>query len=139
MGGKEYELQPLGTEGQGMSDYDNKYSRIAISIPVTTGIKVTLPNRKFALDASLTVCQTSTDYVDDVGGFYANPTDFTNQYGPNSINYQLADRSIDQGNPAGTARGINTQNDYIVTGQLKLIMFVNFSDGRSNCFRRSEW
>lgn len=139
LNGKEYELQPLGTEGQGIPGYDNKYSRVAISIPVTTGIKITLPNRKFAFDASLTVCQTSTDYIDDVGGYYAAPNDFTKQYGPNSINYQLADRSIGQGNLAGSLRGINTQNDYIVTGQLKLIMFINFSDGRYNCFRIREW
>lgn len=139
LNGKEYELQPLGTEGQGMPGYDSKYSRVAISIPVTTGIKITLPNRKFAFDVSLTVCQTSTDYIDDVGAFYASPADFSKHYGQGSVNYQLADRSIGQGNPAGSPRGINTQNDYIVTGQLKLIMFVNFSDGRNNCFRRSEW
>lgn len=139
LGGKEYELQPLGTEGQGMPGYTAKYSRVALSVPVTTGIKITLPNRKFAIDASLTACQTFTDYLDDVGGYYANPADFTKQYGPNPINYQLADRSIGQTSLAGSARGVTTQNDYVVTGQLKLIMFVNFSDGRNNCFRRSEW
>jgi hypothetical protein len=122
-----------------MPGYEPKYSRIAWSIPVTTGIKITLPNRKFAFDASLTVCQTSTDYIDDVSGYYASSADFTKQYGPSPINYQLADRSIGQGNPAGSARGVTTQNDYIVMGQLKLVMFINFSDGRANCFRRSEW
>ncbi len=73
--GQWYKLQPLGTEGQGLPGYGNRYIRVTPSFPVSFGIKFNL-SRRFTLGFDITHRFTLTDYIDDVSGVYADPVDF---------------------------------------------------------------
>lgn len=68
-------LQPLGTEGQGRAGYARPYSLIQIGVPLGFGIKYKLSDQ---LDLAFEIGYrlTFTNYLDDVGGMYADPNDF---------------------------------------------------------------
>ncbi|MBO2011948.1 DUF6089 family protein [Hymenobacter negativus] len=115
--GNYVDLQPLKTEGQA-----TEYSKTQFSIPFGGGIRYRI-NRNF--DASLEIGwrKTFTDYIDDVGGQYADPaslaTDAAKYFG-GGITRSVADPSL--GFPGftnkGEARGdVGNKTDwYIVTG-----------------------
>jgi Domain of unknown function (DUF6089) len=68
-------LQPLSTEGQGLNGYtDQPYNLISVSIPFGVGVRYKL-NRTWDLGFEAGVRYTFSDYLDDVGGYYADPTD----------------------------------------------------------------
>lgn len=62
-------LQPLGTEGQGMPGEKKKYSRISVCIPYGIGVKYSI-NREYAIGLEVGMRKTFTDYIDDVSGVY---------------------------------------------------------------------
>ena len=68
-------LQPLGTEGQNSDNYDiDPYARIQFAVPVGLGVRYKISR---FLDAAFEIGYrfTFTDYLDDVGGVYANAAD----------------------------------------------------------------
>lgn len=66
-----YRLQPLGTEGQGIPGFQEKYRLTQFAVPVGGGIKIELsPRVDILLEAYAT--KTFTDYLDDVGAHYVN-------------------------------------------------------------------
>lgn len=64
-------LQPLGTEGQGIKGFPEKYSLWELSIPFGGGVQFNLGGR-FNLAVELGARKTFTDYIDDVSGPYIN-------------------------------------------------------------------
>jgi hypothetical protein len=81
--GREYELQPLGTEGQGTTSYNDrkKYNLTTLCIPIGIGIKKKVTNYlSFGIEAGMRF--TFTNYLDDVGGLYANTQVVERAYGP---------------------------------------------------------
>jgi hypothetical protein len=69
-------LQPLGTEGQGQPGYAQPYSLVQVGIPLGLGVRYKINQRwDVSLEAGLRV--TFTNYLDDVGGPYADPNDLT--------------------------------------------------------------
>ncbi len=86
------ELQPLGTEGQNSAHYPQKdpYTLTQIAIPLGVGIKWSL-GEKFSLVAEYGMRKTFTDYLDDVGGTYADPQYLAME---DMIAAQLSDRTI---------------------------------------------
>jgi len=72
-------LQPLGTEGQGLPGYADKYSLIQPNYTLGVGIKCNLsPSVSLAWEVSHHF--TFTDYLDDVSTAYPNPSDFYSHY-----------------------------------------------------------
>jgi hypothetical protein len=67
--GRWVDLQPLGTEGQGLPGGGKKYSRITICIPYGIGGKYAL-NKDWAVGLEVGVRKTFTDYIDDVSTVY---------------------------------------------------------------------
>jgi hypothetical protein len=68
--GKWYDLQPLGTEGQGLPGNDQqKYDLTEISFPVGFGVRYEF-NNNFSMALSLEQRITFTDYIDDVSTNY---------------------------------------------------------------------
>ena len=67
--GEWVDLQPLGTEGQGLNGNEDLYSRIAISIPAGIGIKFQLSDYT-TLTWETGLRMTTTDYLDDVHHLY---------------------------------------------------------------------
>ncbi|GAB3567482.1 hypothetical protein GCM10027578_18450 [Spirosoma luteolum] len=69
-------LQPLHTEGQGQPGYDKPYSLVTVAIPVGFGMRYRL-NDNFNLGFEIGYRYAFTDYLDDVGGNYADPAVLT--------------------------------------------------------------
>ncbi|WP_138989541.1 DUF6089 family protein [Larkinella sp. C7] len=65
-------LQPLGTEGQGQNGV-KPYSLVTLAIPVGFGVKYRL-NDRFGLAGEIGFRYTTSDYLDDAGGAYPDPT-----------------------------------------------------------------
>lgn len=97
--GEMVELQPLGTEGQGIPGYAEKYSLTALAIPMGGGVKYNISDRlNVHVDAAAR--WTSTKYLDDVGSeLYAQPSVLFQNNG--RMAYDLAYRmdEIDGGRP----------------------------------------
>ncbi len=85
-----YDLQPLGTEGQGIGGGES-YALGQISIPFGAGFKFALTQR---LDLQLEwgLRRTYTDYIDDVSGLYADNAVLMEEAGP--LTALLADPSV---------------------------------------------
>jgi Domain of unknown function (DUF6089) len=86
-----YELQPLGTEGQGSSLGGDKYKTNLISIPFGFGVKGNL-FAVFGFSLEWGVRKTWTDYFDDVSGSYADPLVLQKENG--TLSSALSDRSL---------------------------------------------
>ncbi len=70
-----YELQPLGTEGQGSTEYPDRqpYSLTQVSIPFGMGIKWSI-SPSFGIGLEWGMRKTFTDYLDDVSTTYVDPS-----------------------------------------------------------------
>lgn len=91
MGNKWVSLQPLGTEGQGRPGYAKPYSRVTGGIPFGFGLKFRY-NRRLDISAEAGFRYTFTDYIDDVGGTYANPNDLQD----NATAVAMSNRSLER-------------------------------------------
>jgi len=60
-------LQPLGTEGQGLPGFEKKYSLTEIGIPIGGGIRLRL-SKQITLGFEVGARKLFTDYLDDVSG-----------------------------------------------------------------------
>ncbi|MBO7494266.1 MAG: outer membrane beta-barrel protein [Bacteroidales bacterium] len=127
-----YELQSLGTEGQGLNDMPKKYSLTHFALPFGIGFRFNI-GRYVSLGAEWSFRYTFTDYLDDVGGTYYDNELLREQRG--DIIANLADRSPEltdpDGNPlplhqAGEQRGNPTTHDlYSFAGATLTVKFGN--------------
>ena len=87
------DLQSLGTEGQNSTTYPEKdaYQLMQFAIPLGIGFKISLSD-KFSINTEYGFRKTFTDYLDDVGGTYANPFYLYNE---NEAAAYLSDTSLD--------------------------------------------
>ncbi len=137
------ELQPIATEGQGTTQFQErkKYKLTSFALPLGGGIKIRLA-RNWTLGLEAGVRCTFNDYLDDVGLTYVDPQILAAAYGgPNSNSVRLADRSPDevranrQYNPltfSGANRG-NPQVDDFYTFSGITITYTIFGN-RVKCF-----
>ena len=120
--GEWVELQPLGTEGQGLPDFDPKYKLIDFAIPFGIGVKYAI-NDTWNVGLEFGLRKTFTDHLDDVSGAYVDEDLLLNGNGELAV--IMANRT---GEPVqgGTLRG-NPDNDdwYLITG---LSVSYNFLD-----------
>lgn len=138
--GSEYELQPLGTEGQGIIGGPSKYSLSEVCFPIALGLKVNIPNSRFALALDYTYSLTLSDYIDDVSTVYSDLTELTSALGPSqaALVSALANRNYyGQSHPlsyvtgVGEIRGNPKSKDNFAAGQLKLIFYFSSIGGDS--------
>lgn len=108
--GTKVRLQPLGTEGQGLSQYPDRkpYRLTQFSIPVGGGLKLRLSdNVTIAYEVGVRIL--STDYLDDVSSTYADGTALLAGKGPEALTMAYRGDEVKNGNPvypaAGTLRG----------------------------------
>jgi hypothetical protein len=138
--GSEVELQPLGTEGQGLAGYAKKYRLVELVVPVNVGFKVYMPSRRVSIGLDLNYNHTFTDYIDDVSTVYPNPVDFQNAYQATSPEkYNLVVALSDRGlNPhaVGEKRG-SPNYDFFMTGQIKFSYILNGAQSRYyDCYNK---
>jgi hypothetical protein len=110
--GNDFELQPLGTEGQGtpLSDRNRGYSLNQFTVPLGIGVKFNLRAR-LAVSVEYGIRKTFTDFLDDVSGNYVDPVLLQQYNGP--LAADLADRSIgDSGILPGSNRGTTVGDDW---------------------------
>jgi len=119
-----YELQPLGTEGQGTDFGEEQYKTTMFSVPFGVGIKTNL-YAIFGLSIEWGVRKTWTDYIDDISGKYMDPALLQEYNG--ELAARLADRSIrqeittvDGSSNSGLQRGDPGRNDFYFFSMISL-------------------
>lgn len=104
--GRWYELHPLGTEGQNITEvtFNKPYSLTGISFPVGIGISIQ-PSPKWRIRVDYGHHKTNTDYIDDVSTFYVDSALLASApYG--LLTVALANRRLEPlYPPAGRSRG----------------------------------
>ena len=115
LGDEWYDLQPLGTEGQGTPvNSAGPYSRVSIAVPFGMGYRWAV-GRKMSVSFEVGFRKTFTDYLDDVSTTYADPNVLATYNG--TISAQLSNRSKTTGDRTGLFRGEEGRKDwYIFTG-----------------------
>lgn len=97
LNGRWVDLQPYGTEGQGIIEGTRKYSLMQFAVPISFGIKANI-SKKLALSIEYQHRYTFTDHLDDVSSkSYVSTEIFTNNYIPSIATEAdaLAYRAID--------------------------------------------
>lgn len=140
--GLEYELQPLGTEGQGLDN--SHYSLTQLSIPFGGGIHFDFGSR-FFLFGEILGRKTFTDYIDDLSTNYVAVEEL-NEAGF-SLAAELAFRSDELAGfdpltdfpVTGDQRGMPDVKDYYFSGMIGFgIYFDGFfkrSDPSTDCYK----
>ena len=127
--GQKVFLRPLGTEGEGSSQYPDRktYGTMALCIPFGVGIKYNV-TPKVNVGFEVVYRFTGTDYLDDVSKTYVDPAIFPKlPDGSASLAEIMNDRSGETGstkigfvNGTGRQRGFSKQNDAYVTAEMTL-------------------
>lgn len=104
MAGNKIYLQPLSTEGQGLSQYPKQkpYNLTQLSFPFGGGIRYAITD---AITFGLEISQRKsfTDYIDDVSTHYVDEETLLNARGPKAV--EMAYRSNQVGGPPYPAHG----------------------------------
>ncbi len=112
-----YELQPLGTEGQGQISTREKYKRIQLCVPLGLGVKYAI-DRNWSVGLEIGLRYTFTDYIDDVSKSYYYPR---SSNAGDDIVLLLANRSLNpESNSVGDQRGDPRYNDAYVFAMFTL-------------------
>jgi len=129
--GKKLFLQPLSTEGQGLSEYPDRqpYSLIQLSFPFGGGVRfVTSDNVMVSFELGLR--RTMTDYLDDVSNSYVDGNILLQKKGPKAAQFfyradEVVGGSIaypDNGFPAkGVERGGPKYKDWYYIGGVHVV------------------
>lgn len=128
-----YDLQPLGTEGQGTSSRGGEaYPVDHFAIPFGVGFKWNAGRLDFQLEWGMR--RTNTDYVDDVSTTYLNNAQLAFENGP--LAAELADRSGLEATNDNRARGDSNLRDWYVYSGLGITYIISrFSD----CEEQYNW
>lgn len=104
-------LQPLRTEGQGMSQYPDKkpYNLTQINIPYGVGVRYYF-NDKFTAGLEIVNRKTFTDYIDDVGDKFINDSDFDSYFGAGSATAEIAKQMHNRAQLVGAGVRIQDYN-----------------------------
>lgn len=131
--GKVIDLQPLGTEGQGLSQYPERdfYNLTQISLPVGGGLKWAVTDQ-ITLSGEMGWRKTFTDYLDDISTTYVDYDLLLNERG--DLSAKLSRRSWevtgvppDQVPVGDNRRGSPSAKDWYFMGLIKLSyqLYVN--------------
>ena len=128
-----YQLQPLGTEGQGTTAGGGESYKVDLmSLPVGAGFKFNFG--RVDVQVEWGARRTWTDYIDDVSGTYTNNAVLAFENG--DLAGQLADRSGLAATNTGRARGdLNTRDWYFYSGLSVTYIISRFSD----CEEQYNW
>jgi len=142
-----YDLKPLRTEGEGMTEYPmrKEYSLTQVSIPMGLGIKYIISDRiNFSIEMLLR--KSFTDYIDDVSTNYIDPDLFDKYLNPHdaAIARKISDKTYGILTPGlnryapGTQRGNPKQNDSYVSTLVKFGIRLGRSENGPNLRQHSQ-
>ena len=134
--GRWVDLQPLGTEGQGIDGNPSPYGRWQVSIPFGGGVRVGLGER-WAVGLEVGLRRTFTDYLDDVSGNYPDQTILRQQNGDIAADLsfrgdELPGASSDAFPAAGSQRGSAEHDDWYGMGGLTISYLFSANKKKSN-------
>ena len=113
--GTVYELQAIGTEGQGLPGYEEPYSLTSFAIPMGVGLKLSI-TKKTNVGVEFGLRKTFTDYLDDVSGNYPDLTTLEEVKGQvaAALSYRAPeyDQFLEVVDPSGKPRGGATYDDW---------------------------
>lgn len=125
--GEYMNLYDLHTEGQGLKNGPEQYSRIQLSIPVGFSIKTRF-KKYWSLGLEFNYRKTFTDYIDDVSGTYYNKSELAEAYGSNSVIFSdpslglIPSATIPNADGTGAQRG-DKQKDVFMSLQVTVGKF----------------
>lgn len=137
LNGNWFDLQSLGTEGQGSKlSNEKKYRLTQPVIPVGIGFKGNL-SKRFIIGFEYLIRKTFTDYLDDVSGDYVDPVQLARLNGP--IAAAFADRSLqaENTNNTGLNRGNSAFKDWYATANIYLAIRLG-KDGDCYNWKRNK-
>ena len=116
--GTKQKLYPLGTEGQGLSQYSSlkEQSKLNISIPLAAGFAFKVGKRSY-LDIEANFRKTFTDHIDDVSGVYPDRAVLQNGRGAKAVEMSYRGSGAF---PSGAARGNSDRKDWYHTLAMRL-------------------
>jgi opacity protein-like surface antigen len=130
--GEWIELQPLATEGQETTEFNDRkrYALTQIAIPLGGGLKFKL-NHNWTLGVEYGVRFTFTDYIDDVSTTYVDPVRLNAQYGGMSSALSVRSPEFIPASLEGSTRGDPNNND--IYGLLGISLTYRLYGNRPNC------
>lgn len=134
-GGKYY-LQPLGTEGQGLSAYPDRkpYARTQLAIPFGGGVRFQVTDG-LSLGFELGMRKLFTDYLDDVSTNYVDRTTLLSGRGAKAVELAYRTGELHGGTsvypPDGTKRGSPQFKDWYYTTAITANFKINGRGSRS--------
>ena len=107
--GEWVDLQPLGTEGQGTTSFQErkKYALTQLSIPMGGGFKISI-NKTFNIILEYGIRKTFTDYLDDVSTTYTGG----NLIDMSPLAIDMSDKSLNGPQAKNFQRGNSKDNDW---------------------------
>lgn len=132
-------LQPLSTEGQGLTGYPNRkpYKLTQLAIPFGGGLKYAI-NDNVTLGLEVGLRRLFTDYLDDISTTYADPADLLAEKGPLAVSLSYRGDEApgeistypDNGYPVkGVERGNPQSKDWYYFTMLHLTFKLNGNKG----------
>lgn len=114
-----YELQPLGTEGQGLPGFADRYSLTETAVPLGGGLRIHLAG-PWTISFEGIGRILFTDYIDDISGKYVDEAVLAGN-GPLAVSLafrgdELPGAEPGLSSPAGSLRGSPGVNDYYYSG-----------------------
>lgn len=124
-----YDLQPLGTEGQGLTSGNDFYALQTFVIPYGFGYRKSI-GKDCYLGVELSMRKTFTDYLDDVSGNYPDFDELREARGEVAV--QLSNRRLDGAQPSNGQRGNPNNNDNYSFMQLTFSKGIGRGDTRTS-------
>ncbi|NRA50422.1 MAG: hypothetical protein HRU12_14920 [Phaeodactylibacter sp.] len=122
--GEWIELQPLGTEGQGIPGYEQPYNLTQFQAPMGAGVKFI--TRKFTFGFEFGARFLLTDYLDDVTGTEVNHRDIFIDNGPLAARLSRPALGGEQGVNQSYRRGVTSRDWYYM---MNITVSYNFGEG----------
>lgn len=130
--GNTYELQPLGTEGQGAPNFEKKYNKFGLTLPFGAGA-IVKAGKGFDIGFEVIARRTFTDYIDDVSSNYVNYYELMQLNG--ELAAKLSDRTPEflgsqqpMERQTGSQRGGVKVKDWYFTAMVNLSFNISDSD-----------
>ncbi len=124
-----YDLQPLGTEGQGLKSGTKLYNLQSWVVPFGVGYRKNI-GRKTYVGIELSMRKSFTDYIDDVSTSYYSPDALLEERGEASA--LLSDRTIGESANTGANRGNSSNNDNYSFVQVTFSRSIGKQDANSS-------
>lgn len=121
------ELQPLGTEGQGLPQYPDRepYSRLQPSLPFGLGVKYR-PSKYLVFSVEYGYRKTWTDYIDDVSTTYVDPNLLSREAAAMADPASVTGAKSNTSHAAGIKRGDDSLNDWYASLNVSMSVSMEF-------------